>query len=298
VTTEGRPANVTVVVNPAAGRGRSSGHVEGIVAAMAKRGVHPDIELSRSPEHAAEVVASLANSAERVIVAGGDGMVHIAAQQLAESTVVLGIIPVGTGNDFAAAAGLPVTLDEAVSAALSEPVPVDLMRVGSSYVTTVATFGFAADVNVRAESMSFPKGPSRYTVATVLQLPRMKRRIIRVGIDEEQHEHTAVMVAVANTTMFGGGMQIAPDARHSDGLSDVVVIGDIGRATLLRVLPRTFSGAHVKHPDVTQYRGKRIVVSGDVGTVRADGEALTTGPFEVISLPGSLLVAGANRGAP
>ena len=101
--------------------------------------------------------------AERILVAGGDGIIHHAIQSIAITDTVLGIIPIGTGNDFCRALAIPTGIEEAVTASLEEPASIDLLKVNDRWVASVMTFGFSSDVNVRAEGMRWPTGPSRYT---------------------------------------------------------------------------------------------------------------------------------------
>ena len=110
------------------------------------------------------------------------------------------------------------------------------------------------------------------------------------------------MVAIANTRAFGGGMQIAPEAKPSSGTADLVVIRDSSALTLLRMLPKTFKGAHINHPAVELTSGTRFEVnlfesgSSEPCHLRADGEDVGSLPQTVTVVPGGLRVAGASYG--
>jgi len=299
---------LAVVVNPAAGRGKAGKSVDTIRSLLRNR---PGVEIvvPSSPEDTSTQLSRLASEVDRLIVVGGDGMVHAAAQHTAsrQPETVLGIVGLGTGNDFATALGLATDLEAGLEQALGEPIAVDALSVGSSeartdvsasrptWVTTVATFGFSAQVNERAERMSFPRGSSRYTVATLLETPKVASVAVEMSLDGSRSNHDVMMAAIANTAMFGGGMRIAPDASHSDGLLDVVLIGEVSRLTLLRVLPRAFSGGHVGHPAVSVSTGSWVEFAAE-GSVRmrGDGEAVSQLPVRVELVKGALLVAGAN----
>lgn len=300
--------DLALVVNPVAGRGRAARTCDAIVAAVrARRTLTDDAVLTPASraEAAAAMAGLVAEGTERIIVIGGDGMVHLAVGAVAGSPTVLGVVGVGTGNDFAAAVGLPRDPVAAIGAALAEPVAVDGVRVDAGegagsrahWAATVVTTGFSADVNERAERLRVPRGSSRYTVATLLELPGMRPRPSRIVVDGVEHEHDATLVAVANTSSFGGGMMIAPDASPVDGLLDVVVVDAVSRLTLLRVLPAAFSGRHVEHPAVEVHRGRRVELGGSIGSVRADGEPLVHGPCAIEAIRGAIQVAGATVGA-
>ncbi|MDG2112291.1 MAG: diacylglycerol kinase family protein, partial [Actinomycetota bacterium] len=203
------PHEVIVVGNPAAGRGRSRSAGDAVVRQLADHGIEHRIEYPSDRVAAATKLTSLAAEGTRTLVVGGDGMVHLAVNAFAGSSTPLGIIAAGTGNDFAGALALPTNTPEAVDAALGDPAPVDLLRVGGSgpHVATVATLGFSAAVNERAEKMRFPRGSSRYTVATLLEVARLEAHSLELTVDGTTTSHRAVLVAVANTATFGGGMQ-------------------------------------------------------------------------------------------
>jgi len=245
--------------------------------------------------------ALAAEGAERVVVIGGDGLAHHAVQALAGTGTVLGVVPVGTGNDFATALGLPTSPVEAARTALGPDRRIDLLRGPAGWALTVATTGFAAAVNERAEAMTRPRGSSRYSIATMLELPRLRARdlVLRVeAVDgtEAEHRVRTVLVAVGNTAYFGGGMRICPDADPDDGLLDIVLIDAVGRLELLRHFGRVFRGTHVRHRAVHVHRGRAVTVEAtgaDTGAVavRADGEAWGGVPARIETVPGALRVA-------
>ena len=197
-------------------------------------------------------MASLAGTAERMVVLGGDGIVHLAANAVANTDTVLGIIPAGTGNDAAASLGLNADVESACRNALRDPTGIDLIAADTGQLgVTVATAGFSVAVNERADQMKRISGAAKYTVASVLELPKLGTHSMTMTLDGNVHEIDANLIAVANSPYFGGGMRIAPDADMSDGLLDVVVIGPASRMTFAAVLPTVFSGRHVKTKYVT-----------------------------------------------
>lgn len=285
-------SDVHVLVSPDAGRGKAAGISADVLDRLRASGAHvidltgADAEVST--RNARDAVAA---GAERLIVLGGDGMVHLAVQAAAGTDTVLGVVPVGTGNDFVRALpGIPDDPLEAATTALGDPRPIDGIRVGDRWVASVATAGFSADVNDRANRLRRPKGQSRYTVATVLELPALKRRPTRLLVDGQPHEHDAVMIAVANTAWFGGGMHICPDADPDDGLLDVTVVDGVGRIELLRFFNRVFKGTHLDHPKVHTHRGRRIEIEADVD-IWGDGEPVTTGGGVLEAVPAAIRLA-------
>lgn len=278
---------VYLLVSPDGGRGRARA-AAGVVRSVIEQAGHAVIDISgASPEASRQAAqAAVADGAERLVAVGGDGIVHIALQAVAGTSCVLGVVPAGTGNDFTRALGLADTsVEQAAVRALGSDRPLDVIRSERAWVASSVTGGFSVDVNNRAERLRFPRGPSRYTLAAPLTVLRLRHRRLVFTVDGERHEFTTALWAVANTPTFGGGMAICPDADPSDGLLDLTIVGDMGRVTLMRLLPAAFKGTHVKHPKVHTLRGQSIRIApaatehGDVagsprGELRGDGELI------------------------
>ena len=110
-----------------------------------------------------------------------------------------------------------------------------------------------------------------------------------VDVDGQRVQTTGMLVAVANTRCYGGGMLICPQARPDDGLLDVIVVREVGRLRFLRLFPRVFTGSHLELPEVTVLRGRHVSLSvaGDV-VAHADGERLAAPPLVCEVRPGSV----------
>lgn len=287
-------STVHVLANPASGGGSADvGEVEDAIR-RAGHAVEP-LRATSADGSAALAAAAVADGAQRLVVVGGDGLVRIAVGAVATTGTVLGIVPQGTGNDFARALGLlDGSLADQVARALAPPVPVDAMRTNHGWVASVATLGFSGDVTARANRLRWPRGAQRYTVATLLQLPRLRSVRATVQIEGTIHDASTSLLSVGNTRYFGGGMAICPDARPADGHAQVVVVGAVGRWRFLRVFPRAFSGGHLRDPEVTTYRVSSVTVDGDRGEMMwADGDELGPLPVTCEIVAGALAVAGA-----
>ena len=287
-------AEVHLLVSPRGGRGKAAAAAPIVRRVIEQAGHEPvDISGTSADESAEAARAAVAAGAERLIAVGGDGTVHLALQGVAGTGAVLGIVPVGTGNDFARAFGLHgSTVEDAAARALGPTRPVDAIRTDRDrWVTFNVTGGFSVDVNVRADRLRFPKGPSRYTVATLLAMPGLRHRALVVTVDGQRRECPCALLAVANTPTFGGGMAICPDADPTDGLLDVCVVGPVGRATMLRLLPKVFDGGHVGHPQVEILRGRTVTVEGEPMDLVGDGEEIGASPITLEAAPGAIQLA-------
>jgi diacylglycerol kinase (ATP) len=161
--------------------------------------------------------------------------------------------------------------------------------VATPYVCVLSA-GFDAIVNERANSITFPKGRHRYTVALLIELWKLKPLSYEVTIDGKDFSGNYLLVAVANSQSFGGGMKVTPEASLEDGLVDVLLLKPLGRLEFLRIYPRVFKGTHVTDPRVVIQRGATVRVDARGVIAYADGERMSSLPVEVRVAPRSLLV--------
>lgn len=292
-------STVHVLGNPTAGRGHAARVLADVVTEVRRRGDRAVLLEATSRADALNTLRrAVDDGAERVVLVGGDGLAHLAVQAIATTKVVLGMVPVGTGNDFARALGIHRrNLTDAVGRALSEPTSIDAIRTNHGWVASVATLGFAATVNERANALRFPRGAARYTVATMRELPTLTPTPLHIELDGVGFDVDATMVAIANTRFFGGGMAICPDADPRDGRLDVLVVESVSRATLLRFFPRVFRGTHVSHPRVRMLTGRELRIEHRAPLARdaglwGDGEPMGPLPTHVEVVPEALHIAG------
>ena len=228
-----------------------------------------------------------------LIAVGGDGLVNLCLQLVAEKPICLGVIPAGTGNDFARATGFNgKSVYEIFSIfSRSKPVKIDLGKAVSAYESKwfvqVLSTGFDAIVNSLANKMTWPRGKSKYTIATILILSRFKSIPYMVEIDGRIFEQNAMLLAVANGESYGGGMRICPGASNSDGIFDVLIVRPVTKIVLLTIFPKVFKGNHIPHPKIDVYKGKYIKISSPT-VAYADGEFVSQLPLEVTNVPNAL----------
>jgi diacylglycerol kinase (ATP) len=291
--------NALVLWNPVAGGGRAGALLGAVEAGLAEAGVDVGVHRTGSLDDARATAAEAAGRVDVVVALGGDGTVGACAAGLAEAgaatggaRAALGVVPAGSGNDAAAALGLP-TRDPLAAVALLPGLarrPVDVIRAelgaggrspgrsGVRRYLEVAATGFDGQVNRLANRLPL-RGRPRYVGATLLRLPFSRPARFTIGFGDDQVDTHAWMVTVANGPTYGGGLRIAPAARMDDGLLDVVVVGRISRAGLLQALPTVFDGSHIDNPAVTVHRATGLTVAARPAVpVYADGEALGATP--------------------
>lgn len=291
---------IVVAINPNASFGR--GREVGPAVVTTLRGLGHEVTSLIEPDFAQLLDATRAAVAERpdaLVVVGGDGMINLGVQALEGSRVPLGLVPSGTGNDMARGLGIPVddteSAIEALAAALQRPArTIDAGTIGfaggRSRFACILSAGFDALVNERANRMTRPRGRSRYTIALLVELARLRPLEYTLTLDGVVHRERALLVAVANNLSFGGGMKVAPDAQLDDGLFDVVLVRPLGRLAFLRIYPRVFAGTHVTDPRVVVHRAAAVRVEAEGVVAYADGERIAPLPVDITMDAGGLRV--------
>ena len=271
------PQEIALLTNPTSGKGRGARTVDEALPRLRDAGYVVRNLVGRDADEALDLARKcVADGVETLVVVGGDGMVHLALQALADTETRLGLIPAGTGNDVARYFDIPrkdtVAATDVVIGGKERRV--DLARIGSKYFVTVLAAGFDAIVNERANEMTWPKGQMRYNLATWPSCARFKPISYVVDIDGEQHRFEAMMVAVGNGPSFGGGLRITEGAVLDDGLLDVVMIRPMSKLELLRTYPKLFKGTHIHHPDYRHHHAKQVTIAAPGITAYADGERI------------------------
>lgn len=288
---------VRFLVNPAAGRGTARARFEDL-RVLASRAAAGFVVSRSAADLAVQARRAVEDGVERLLVAGGDGTVHHAAQGLAGSACAMGVIALGTGNDLAATLGMPRDLDAAVQRALSGPVRrIDLTRVGDTVCIGYAGVGFDSEVTRYANTVQRLPKPLVYPWAVLHTLRTFEPPLMKVVHDQGTFLGRAMFANACNLPRFGGGMRIAPGARIDDGLLDLVIVKAVSHLTLLSIFPKVYAGKHVGHPAVELVRTRRVEITLDRDmTMYGGGEPVRPVPageaVAVEVMPGGLAVVG------
>ncbi|RDI95937.1 diacylglycerol kinase family lipid kinase [Meiothermus sp. QL-1] len=286
---------VLFVINPAAGRGKVGRMLDRLQSAIQYWAPKAELVITEKPGHAT-LLAQQAPPESRVIAVGGDGTVHEVLRGLAGSTKTLGVVPIGSGNDFARMVGLHrLGLEAALRTALEGPADtVDLGLVNDQPYGASLGIGFDAAVARKAlEAPTFLRGMPRYLysifgVLKELELPRLE---LYQG-QQMLYQGPSLLVALMNAATYGGGIPIVPTARPNDGLLSVAVAGEFSRLGVVGILPRLLTGRHVHHPRLRFFQGTEFLVRFDRPVpAHADGELVTpAAEYRVRVVPGGLRV--------
>ena len=287
------PREIALLTNPTSGSGKGARYREAALPRLRDAGLVVRNLEGRDADEALDLArASVADGVEALVVCGGDGLVHLAAQVLAGTGVPLGIIPGGTGNDVARYFDLPrkdpvAAADRVIGSRLRT---IDLARCGSRYYVTVLAAGFDAIVNERANEMTWPRGQMRYNLATLLELRTFTPLPFTLELDETVLQRDAMLVAVGNGSSYGGGLRITEGALLDDGLLDVVIIKTMTKPKLIRTYPKLFSGTHTGEAEYEHHRVRSVTVAAPGVVTYADGERFGALPLTITCEPAALTV--------
>jgi diacylglycerol kinase (ATP) len=291
--------HIVVAINPSAAFGKNARVGDAVVAQVLAAGHEVTVCRERDYASLRTATALAIKKADALLVVGGDGMVSLGINLVAKTPLPLGVIPAGTGNDFARFTRLPLGNPQAavqhfLAALEREPTVIDLARASKDgehrWFVCILSAGFDAIVNERANTMTRPRGKSRYTFAILRELLQLAPRNYTLTVDGVTTEQPAVLISVANGESMGGGMRVAPEASITDGTLDVFVLAPVTRRRFLWLYPRVFSGRHVGEPEVRLQRGKRVRVDAPGIVAYADGERLWSLPIDVEVVPAACRV--------
>ncbi|MGI5952535.1 MAG: diacylglycerol/lipid kinase family protein [Brooklawnia sp.] len=305
-----QPHVVTIVVNPRSGRGRAARLLPQVTQAFGESMPGSQIRVVRTRDYAdarerarATVAASLpppeGQRPDVLVMMGGDGMASLGLNACAGSHVQLGVVPAGTGDDFARGVGIPrnpLAAAAAVASGITRRIDLTLAsgamadQATSRYVGSVVSTGYDAKVNYRVNNSRINLGAASYGSAVLLEIAQLKPLDYRLVIDGEHRQIKALLVAVGNAGYVGGGIHLCPRADPADGLLDLTIIAPVSRLTLVRLFPLLFRGDFVDHPAITHLRAREVLLDGDGLVPMADGEDLGRTPLRLTCEPGVLEV--------
>jgi diacylglycerol kinase (ATP) len=283
-----------LILNPAADKGRS-GDRRGLVSGfLEERGVAATWHLTRGPGHASSIVAGLPDGA-LVVAAGGDGTVREVAAACVGRDLVMGVLPLGSGNDYVKALGVGTDLRRALQVLVGGKVrEVDAGEANGVRFNNGLGIGFDAEVAAGVvEAPAQLGGTGRYiwSVGRLLWGFRCHEATLRLDGGEVVETKT-ILVAAALGTTYGARFRLAPEARLDDGLFDVVWSEEVNRAEVLRLIPAALGGTLLRHPKVHLARTREVGVElAEEVPAHVDGEILgSTRVFRARVLPGALRV--------
>ena len=280
-----------VILNPNAGTADQLSLLEGLKQLGAV-----GLFTVQGPGHATEVARQAVREGfKRVIAAGGDGTLNEVINGLVDGfgKIELGLIPMGTGNDFARSVFIPPDPAQAVAILNANQIrTVDVVRVDSGtppsrYFINVSAGGFSSVVDEKLEKGSKDLlGTLAYAWSAIKALPELVEHSLRVVFDDDEVvEMSAYNIVVANGCYVAGGIPVAPSARLDDGLLDVMIFRAMPLSKMALMLPSVMAGEHLEDEDVLFRHARKVHITADPPfEFNTDGEVSGQSPvtFEVV----------------
>lgn len=293
---------VKIVLNPYANRWAAKAQVPQIEAAFRAAGIAYDLTVTAEVGEGIPVTEEAVRAGyDAIVAAGGDGTINevvnglIRAAAPGNPTLPLGILPLGTANDFSDMAGLPRDLKTAVQTIRDRHTwLIDAGRVNDYYFINNSAVAMEPMVTLENIKMKRFSGELRYIVALVRALVKLSAWQMEIAWDGGGYEGPGYLLSLCNTPRTGG-FYMAPEAVMDDGLLDFVFAPEVPKRTVLAVLLRLLRGTHVYHPVVTYGRTTRLSLTSQPGTpLHADGEiiaeAVTVIDYQVLPDQVNLIV--------
>lgn len=250
-----------LIFNPNAGRGRSRALLSQVKAFFQNQQLPLTVLTTTHAKHATQLVCNLPLEAI-VLTLGGDGTLHEVVNACVHTPRTVGILPAGSGDDFAFALGLERnTIQQALEVIKQGNIKtVDTANVNGETFINAFGVGFDADVAYGIYTApKFLKERNAYFYSIFATLSKLENIPVKVTIDNKQvFNGPALLVSTQNGPRTGGSFLFSPTAKIDDGLLDVVIAGEFGRLGTLNILPKVLKGAHVGHPKVHIFQGKEV----------------------------------------
>ncbi|SDI27314.1 diacylglycerol/lipid kinase family protein [Natribacillus halophilus] len=279
----------SIIVNKCSGNGKGALIWKQVKKALQTKEIDYQVYFTKRSNHATAIVREINGGV--IIVIGGDGTIHEVINGLIGAKTPVGIIPAGSGNDFAKALDIPTNAREALDRILhGKQQAVDIGRINGKCCVTVIGVGFDGKVAQTVNASKSKRwlnvirfGKLSYVISVFKVLLSYKPVDITITVDGHKEDITNVwLIAVANFPYYAGGMAICPNAKGNDGFLELCVVHGMSRLQFVRAFPGVFKGKHVSHPAVKMLTGKQIEISSSTAMiVHGDGEIIGQTPIKI-----------------
>jgi diacylglycerol kinase (ATP) len=280
---------VKVILNPCGGNLPGQTKVARVEQALRQVGLPYHLEVTSQPGHGIELAQQAAFEGWPIIAAaGGDGTVNEVVNGLMQAADkaeagIMGIIPLGTGNDLAEILCLPGDIISACQRlAAGKTRLIDVGQVNGHYFVNNSAVGLEPMVTLAHERLRQIKGKPRYILAALQTILAAKSWLMRLAWNNSLYDGPITLVSVGNSRRTGGSFYMTPQAELDDGLLDFIYAGRLSRWALLRLLPQTFKGTHIHHPQVVYLKTTALSITSSPPTpIQADGEIIAENATEI-----------------
>lgn len=274
-----------IIFNPVAGKKKAKKNLSVVEKIFTENNVGFTVHESHAARDAEKIARALTERGETdIIVLGGDGTLHEVLNGLVDPAKCrLGVIPSGTGNDFAEKAGIPLDVKKATQLILDgNAQETDYLQVGDRRCMNVAGIGMDVDVLERCQKGKL-KGKMKYLLSLTQSLFAFKGYQIEIVSDGVKETRNALIAAACNGTQFGGGIIICPTAEIADGKIDVVIVDCIGgKWKIIKAFIQLLKGRILQYPATTHFLCDSVrFITNDSDRSQLDGELYKGLDFDV-----------------
>ena len=273
-----------IIFNPVAGKKKASKNLRVVEEMLQERGIAYQLHQSCDVHDAEAIARKLTEQGEtELIVLGGDGTLNEVLNGLSDPTVCkIGLIPSGTGNDFAERRGIPLDPEKAMKRILDgEAQDVDYIDVSGTRCMNVAGLGMDVDVLERCQKGKM-KGKLKYLMSLIKSLFAFKGYRVKIVSEGREETHDVLICAACNGSQFGGGIKICPPAKEDDGQMDVVIVDCIGgKWKIIKAFIQLMKGKVIEYPLTTYFRCESVTFLPENDCpIQLDGELYHNHAFE------------------
>ena len=268
---------ILIIVNPMSGRGKAAKNISKLESLLEKKEVDYKMVQTSSPGDAKTIASERRKDFDIVSVFGGDGTMNEVLNGLVGGNTPMSIIPIGTGNDFARSANLPMKMEPALDNILKgKPISYDIGLFNNErYFINVIGIGFDAFANIQSRKIKRLRGTMVYVVAVFKTLRQWTSVKMKIQMDDKKIEDLSYLTCIANGWSVGGGLSLAPDANLNDGFFDICHVSDISSIKIVRHFSRLMNGKINDFSEVSWHRSKKIkITSNDYLPMHLDGEII------------------------
>lgn len=281
---------IKVILNPYGGRLPREAKIALVEQALAQAGLDYHLELTARRGHGVELARQASQDGWPVVAAaGGDGMVNEVSNGLLQAAGeaeagILGIIPLGTANDLASMLQIPLNVSGACQRlAAGATRLIDVGEVNGHYFVNNSAVGLEPVVTEAHDRMRWVKGNLRYMLAALKTLARAKPWHMCLCWGDNSFEGPINLVSIGNSNRTGGLFYMTPHAQLDDGLLDFIYAASLSRWQMLWLLPKTFKGEHLQHPQVVYHKTTTLSITAfDPTLIQTDGEIMPGEATEII----------------
>ncbi len=286
-----------VIVNPTAGKGATTRAIPEIKRYFELKNLEAEIRITDYPGEATLLAKEVPTSTCRgVIAVGGDGTVLETANGLLHTNIPLGILPLGSGNDFARCLGIPLGIKHLFASldiiTAQKPKPVDVGMFSDCCFLNVASVGFDAEIIRDLPKVKrFVKGSTAYILSVFIKFLTYKTKTVQIEMDGQKHTMNIFLAAICNGTSYGGGLKVNPLGSVTDGLFDLIIIKPLPRYKIPILLGLFKKGLHLDLPYVKTYKCRTVKINSKEKLIlNVDGEVAGETPVEFSLQPLSLQI--------